>query len=256
MFRKLFFLAFGLCVVGAIFSASAHSLPKEVPSEPNTPKISLQHKHTKNCDETPAEPVQIICILDRSGSMSGLAGDTIGGYNSFLDKQKQNSGKAEVTTILFDDQYEIISESVDINEAKHLTSEEYFARGTTALLDALGRTVSNTLGKMETEKICPAKRRVLFLIMTDGLENASREYNKSAVKSLIEATTKEYNWNYIFIGANIDSVSEATSLGINAKNAADYSHDSDGVQKSFSMMDSAATEVRETGNLDENWKKH
>ena len=256
MFHKLCFLAVVLCVFGTIFSVSARSLPKEVPSEPITSKISLHHQHTKKCDETSAEPVQIICILDRSGSMQKLTNDTIGGYNSFLDKQKQNPGKAEVTTILFDDQYEVISQAVDLNEAKYLTSEEYFARGSTALLDAMGRTVSNTLGKMETEKICPAKRRVLFLIMTDGLENASREYNKSAVKSLIEATTKEYNWNYIFIGANIDSVSEATSLGINAKNAADYSHDSDGVQKSFSMMDSAATEVRETGNLDENWKKH
>lgn len=256
MFRKLCLLAVGLCIIGAIFSASARSLPKEVPSEPNTSKISLHHKHTKNCDETSAEPVQIICILDRSGSMRELADDTIGGYNSFLDKQKQNPGKAEVTTILFDDQYEIFSESVDINEAKHLTSEEYFARGTTALLDALGRTVSNTLGKMEKEKICPAKRRVLLLIMTDGLENSSREYNKSAVKSLIEATTKEYNWNYIFIGANIDSVSEAKSLGINAKNAANFSHDRTGIQKSFSLMDSAASEVREKGSINKDWKNH
>lgn len=256
MFRKLCFLAVGLCIVSVIFSASARSLPKEVPSEPNQPKISLHHTHTKNCAETSTEPVQIICILDRSGSMSGLAEDTIGGFNSFLDKQKQNSGKAQVTTILFDDQYEIISESVNINEIKHLTSEEYFARGTTALLDALGRTISNTLGTMEKEKICPAKRRVLFLIMTDGLENASKEYKKSDIKSLIETTTKEYGWNYIFIGANIDSVSEAKSLGINAKNAANYSHDRAGVQKSFSLMDSAATEVRENGKIDENWKHH
>lgn len=256
MFRKLCFLAVGLFVAGTIFSASARSLPKEVPSEPNQTKITLQHKHTENCAETSAEPVHIICILDRSGSMNGLTEDTIGGYNSFLDKQKQNPGKAEVTTILFDDQYEIISESVDINEAKHLTSEEYFARGSTALLDALGRTISNTLGNMEKEKICPAKRRVLFLIMTDGLENASKEYKKSAVKSLIETTAKKYDWNYIFICANIDSVSEATSLGINAKNAANYSHDSDGVQKSFSMMDSVATEVREKGSIDENWRHH
>ena len=256
MFRKFCFLAVVLCMVGVIFSASARSIPKEVRREPNKPNISLLHEHTKLCDETSPQPVQIICILDRSGSMRELVEDTIGGFNSFLDKQKQNPDKAQVTTILFDDQYEIISESVDLNEAKYLTSEEYFSRGTTALLDAIGRTVSNTLGKMEKEKICPAKRRVLFLIMTDGLENASREYNKSTIKSLIASTTKEYNWNYIFIGANIDSVSEAKSLGISAKNAANFSHDPTGVQKSFSMMDSVATEVREKGIIGEDWQSH
>lgn len=254
MFRKLFFLAVVLCMVGVIFSVSARSLPKEISAERNPPKISLQHKHTKICEETSVEPVQIICILDRSGSMRRLAEDTIDGYNSFLDKQKQNSGKAAITTILFDDQYEVISEAVDLNEAKYLTSKEYYARGTTALLDAIGRTVSNTLGAMEKEKICPAKRRVLFLIMTDGLENASKEYNKSDVKNLIAATTEEYGWNYIFVGANIDSVSEAQSLGISAENAANFSHDRTGVQKSFSLMDSAASEVREKGNVGENWK--
>lgn len=254
MFRKFCLLAVGLCIIGEIFLVSARSLTKAVVSEPNTSKLSLQHQHTEKCDETSAEPVQIICILDRSGSMRGLADDTIGGYNSFLDKQKQNPGKADVTTILFDDQYEVISQAVDLNEAKYLTSEEYFARGTTALLDAVGRTVSNMLGTMEKEKLCPANRRVLFLIMTDGLENSSKEYSKSDVKSLIEATTKEYNWNYIFIGANIDSVSEAQSLGISAKNAANFSHDRTGVQKSFSLMDSAASEVREKGSIDEDWK--
>lgn len=255
MIRKLFSFAVALCVIGGIFSVSARSIPQDNPKPNNPKKISLPHEHSGSCDETPAEPVQIICILDRSGSMHGLVKDTIGGYNSFLEKQKQNSGKAEVTTVLFDDQYEVISESVDINEVKNLTSEEYFARGTTALLDAVGRTITNTLGKMEKEKICPAKRKVLVMIMTDGLENASKEYKKSDVKNLIEATTKEYGWNYIFIGANIDSVSEAKSLGINAKHAANYSHDSGGVQKSFSMMDAAATEMREKGTVDENWKE-
>ena len=257
MFHKFCLLAVVLCIIGAIFPVSARSLTKAVVGEPNTSKISLHHQHTEKCDETSAEPVQIICILDRSGSMRELADDTIGGYNSFLDKQKQNPGKADVTTILFDDQYEVISEAVDLNKAKYLTSEEYYARGSTALLDAVGRTISTTLGKMEKEKICPAKRRVIVLVMTDGLENSSREYNKSDVKSLIEATTKVYHWNYIFIGANIDSVSEAKSLGISAKNTANFSHDRSGVHKSFSLMDSAASEVREKGSIDDNnWKTH
>ena len=255
IFKKFLAFTIGIFIVGGIFSVSARSLPPDTPKPQPVKENILTHKHSAACDETTAEPVQIICILDRSGSMRKLAEDTIGGYNSFLEKQKQNPGKAEVTTILFDDQYEIISESVDINETKELTSAEYFARGTTALLDAVGRTVTNTLGKMEKEKVCPEKRRVLIMIMTDGLENASKEYKKSDVKKLIDATTKNYNWNYVFIGANMDSVSEAKSLGISARNAANYSHDSGGVQKSFSMMDAAANEVREKGTVGDDWKK-
>ena len=254
MLRKLVSSAIMLCIVGGIVAVSARSIPTDNPPKPSKENI-LTHKHTSDCDGTPAEPVQIICILDRSGSMAKLAEDTIGGYNSFIEKQKQTPGKAEVTTILFDNKYEVISEAVDINEAKTLTSEEYFARGTTALLDALGMTITNTLGKMEKEKICPAKRRVLIMIMTDGLENASVEYNKASVKNLIDSTTKEYNWNYIFIGANMDSVSEAESIGISAKRAANYSHDRDGVQRSFSMMNSAAKEMRETGSVGEDWRE-
>lgn len=257
MFKSLLSVTALVFILAGLFTVSARSLP--VPENPKTKpvekEISLTHKHTSDCEKTPAEPVQIICILDRSGSMQSLTEDTIGGYNSFLAKQKQNPGQAEVTTILFDDEYEIISESVDINQAKDLTDSEYFARGTTALLDAVGKTITNTLGKMEKEKICPEKRRVLIMIMTDGLENSSIEYDKAAVKKLISLTTEKYKWNYLFIGANMDSVSEAKNLGIQAKHAANYSHDSGGVQKSFSMMDAAASEVREKGTVGESWKK-
>lgn len=245
-------------IISGIFSASARSIPVDTPPKipkPSEENISLPHKHNADCEKTSEEPVQIICILDRSGSMQSLTEDTIGGYNSFLEKQKKNPGKAEVTTILFDDEYEKIADAVDLNEIQDLTSEDYFARGTTALLDAVGRTIMDTLGKMEKEKICPEKRRVLVMIMTDGQENASNEYSKATVKKLIEATTKEYNWNYIFIGANIDSAAEAGSIGINAKHAANYSHDRKGVGESFSMMDAAATEVREKGKVGDNWKK-
>ena len=247
MFRVL--LVIMICIVGEINFVSARSIPIEKPN------ILLQHEHNKDCDKTTSEPVQIICILDRSGSMAKLAEDTIGGYNSFLEKQKSNSGKAEVTTILFDNQYEVIADAVDINEAKNLTSAEYFARGTTALLDSLGITITNALGKMEQDKICPAKRRVLIMIMTDGLENASKEYNRATIKNLIDSTTEEYHWNYIFMGANMDSISEAQSLGISAKHAGNFSHNRAGIQKSFAMMDEAATEMREKGSVDENWKK-
>jgi len=212
------------------------------------------HKHSAACEETDAEPVQIICILDRSGSMSNLAEDTIGGYNTFLEKQRQSPGKVEVTTVLFDNQYEKIADRVDLNEIEELTSEKYFARGTTALLDAIGMTLTDVAGKMEKEKICPEKRRVLVLIMTDGLENASVEYNKATVKSMINYTTENYKWNYIFMGANIDSVSEAESIGISGKHAMNYSASRKGVQRTFEKMDDAASAVRESGAVDEDWK--
>ena len=125
----------------------------------------------------------------------------------------------------------------------------------TALLDAVGRTINSTLGKMKEEGICPAKRRVLFLIMTDGKENDSKEYSKADVKAMIEQASKEYNWNFIFMGANIDSASEARAIGIHADHAVNYAHNRQGVKKSFDMMDAAATEMRESGSVGEGWKK-
>ena len=248
-----------MTVIGTCW-ASKSSSNKPVKIPPQTPQTTAQnilptHKHTANCDDTAAEPVQIICILDRSGSMRSLAEDTIGGYNSFIGKQKKESGKAAVTTVLFDDQYEKILDNVDLERTPELTSSEYYARGTTALLDAVGRTIMDTAGNMEKEGICPAKRRVLVIIMTDGLENASREYNKADVKAMIEATTNEYKWNYIFMGANIDSVAEATSIGIKAGNAGNYKATPQGVRESFTFMDNAATEVRESGEVSEDWNK-
>ena len=246
--KKIFMgILTALIVFSGICAVSARSEKKV---EENVLPV---HKHTSNCEKTSAEPVQIICVLDRSGSMQSLTEDVIGGYNSFLEKQKKESGKAEVTTILFDDQYEKISDGINLNDAENLTSAIYYARGNTALMDALGRTLTETLGKMEKENICPAKRRVLVMIMTDGLENASKEYTKTKIKSMIESTTKNYNWNYVFIGANIDSASEAQSIGIKSNHAANYSHNRSGVRESFERMGEAASDVREKGKVGENW---
>ena len=254
MFRVLTLAAIMLLLfVGEGFSTRVP--PPPPPQEPVTTvkeNILPPHEHTEKCNETSAEPVQIICILDRSGSMSSLTSDTIGGYNSFIEKQKQQAGKAQLTTVLFDNQYEKIVDGADLNDVRELTSAEYYARGTTALLDAVGMTITDILGKMERDGVCPAKRRVLIMIMTDGYENASKEYSKADVKSLVEATTKNYNWNYIFMGANIDSVAEAGSIGIRPQHAANYRHDSEGVKRSFEQMDEAAKAVREKGTLDKN----
>lgn len=249
MFRLLIIFLTLIIFSGLPF---AKTLPSPTPEPVATVEHILPtHKHTAACDETTAEPVQIVCILDRSGSMSKLASDTIGGYNSFIEQQKKKSGRAEVTTVLFDDQYEKISDAVDIKEIPELTSAQYYARGNTALMDAVGRTIIETLANMERDGICPAKRRVLIMIMTDGYENASKEFNKANVKALVESTTKDYNWNYIFIGANIDSASEASSIGIARRHAANYSPNQKGVHQSFEMMNKAAEEVRERGTVDD-----
>ena len=254
MFRVLLLAALMMLFAAQTFS-SARTVKPEPPAEPVKPPVHREllpaHKHSAKCEETSAEPVQIICILDRSGSMSALATDTIGGYNSFIERQKNEAGKAEVTTVLFDDQYEKITDAVDLQTVGELTSKEYYARGSTALLDAVGRTIMDTAGKMERENICPARRRVLVMIMTDGYENASKEYSKADVKALIEKTTNDYKWNYIFMVANIDSAAEASEIGISKRHAANYSADSEGVRNSFARMDEAAKEVRERGTLND-----
>ena len=247
MFRSLLSVLFLLLTISAPCLASSAAVPKEPKPQEIARPVLLPHEHNESCDLTAAEPIQIICILDRSGSMQRLAGDVIGGYNSFLEEQRKEPGAAEVTTVLFDNQYEIIGKGVNLQEAPDMTASTYYARGTTALLDAVGRTVMETVGQMEKDGVCPMKRRVIFMIMTDGLENASHEYDKATVKSLIEKTTDEYHWNYLFMGANIDSVAEAASIGIRADCAVNYSHDSEGVKESFSRMNEAAKKTRDGG---------
>ena len=251
MFRVLIFSVLMFLFVGQAYSKTLPVKETEPPAEPVTEQVQLTHKHTADCEKTSAEPVQIICILDRSGSMSSLAADTIGGYNSFIAQQKSKAGTAQVTTVLFDNEYEKITDAVDLQQVPELTAAEYYARGSTALLDAVGRTLTETLAKMEAEKICPAKRRVLVLIMTDGYENASKEFTKAKVKSLVEGTTKQYDWNFVFIGANIDAAAEAGGIGIDKRHAANYDPTSAGVRESFDRMNAAAEEVRERGTLDD-----
>ena len=197
---------------------------------------------------------ELVFILDRSGSMAGLESDTIGGFNSLIEKQKSMDGECFVTTVLFDNVVETVHDRVRLADIEPMTEKEYFVRGCTALIDAIGSTVEHidTIHKYARPEDVP--EHTIFVIVTDGLENDSREYDKATVKSMIEATTNDYHWNYIFMGANIDSVAEAGALGIRADHAMNYSHDSEGVQESFSRMNEAAKEARESGNVDGNWK--
>lgn len=186
---------------------------------------------------------EIIFLLDRSGSMAGLESDTIGGFNAFIKKQSQMEGETIVTTVLFDDEYELIWDGVDANKVR-LTDKEYYVRGCTALLDAVGKTIIDVgyrLLKTEEDKK-PGK--VIFVITTDGLENASREFTYAKVKELIQHQQEKYSWEFIFMGANIDVVKEAESIGISLENAYNFETSEKGVEIMYDMVAEAVSEKR------------
>lgn len=187
------------------------------------------------------EQMDIVFLLDRSGSMSGCESDTIGGYNSYLKNEKNKN--ALVTTVLFDDQYKLLTERVKLSEIKELTNKDYFVRGSTALLDAIGKTI-NYLDRKKANK-------VMFIITTDGYENASREYTKSKIKSMIE---KHSNWEFMYIGADIDSYAEGASLGIKYDNISNYRKDKAGVSKLFNSI-SKASDMYCCDTLNASWKE-
>ncbi|MGA4721459.1 vWA domain-containing protein [Fictibacillus nanhaiensis] len=178
---------------------------------------------------------EIVFLLDRSGSMSGLEKDTIRGFNSFVKRQVERKGKTLLTAVLFDDHYEILWNGVSAEQVQ-LTSEDYYVRGTTALLDAVGKTILDVgyrLSRTE-ENVRPDK--VIFVITTDGMENASSEFTHEKVKRLIEHQQEKYNWEFIFMGANIDVIAEAQSLGIKEEDAFRFDATHDGVENLYSMM--------------------
>lgn len=195
---------------------------------------------------------EMVFILDRSGSMSNLVSDTIGGFNSMIEQQKSEAGEAYVTTVLFDDYYELLHDHANIQDVKPMTNDEYYARGCTALLDAIGKTI-NSVGQRLSET--PEEERpekVIFMITTDGMENASREFSKSKVKEMIEHQQDKYSWMFMFIGANMDAISEASALGINASHAHGYTASSAGTTSLYSAVSSAITTSRNV-STDDDW---
>lgn len=198
---------------------------------------------------------EIVFILDRSGSMGGLEGDTIGGFNAMLEKNRRQEGDAVVSVVLFDDRSDVICDRVGIREVKPLTEREYYVRGCTALLDAVGGAVRHI---SKVQKALPAHHRaksVMFVITTDGYENASRKYSYKKVKKLIEAKRKE-GWEFVFIGANIDSAKEASHLGIDVDNAVDYCCDAAGTEALFESVAQASCCVRSGKSLRAgSWKR-
>lgn len=198
---------------------------------------------------------EIIFVLDRSGSMSKLTEDTIGGFNSFIESQKKESGEALVTTILFDNQYEMLHDGVNIKDIKPLSNQEYYARGMTALLDAVGTAITDVGFRLNNTPEEERPSKVIMIIMTDGLENASKEYTKKQVKEMIERQTNTYSWQFMFLGANMDAVSEAESIGINSMYASNYGWSAQGVESTYEAMSCVATKFRSTGEIDKDWSQ-
>ncbi len=198
---------------------------------------------------------ELVFILDRSGSMAGLESDTIGGFNSMLEKQKNGEGEVLVTTVLFDDHYELLHDRTNIKDIAPLTEENYFVRGSTALLDAIGRSI-DTVGNAQKYRADEAKSdNVLFVITTDGMENASREYNHRNIKYMIERQKEKYNWEFLFLGANIDAMTEAAKIGINRDRAVNYHADSRGTKLNYEEVGDAIRKYRKSPMLNVNWKK-
>lgn len=198
---------------------------------------------------------EIVFILDRSGSMRGLEKDTIGGYNGMIDKQKKEEGEALVTTVLFDDRIEVPYDRVPLGDLPEMTEKEYYVRGCTALLDAVGTTVERiaTIHKYAREEDRP--EHTIFIITTDGLENASRRFTYAQVKRLIGAQQEEYGWEFIFLGANIDAVKAAGDIGIRRERAVNYRCDPVGTKLNYEAMDKAVHSVRMGEELDDSWRE-
>lgn len=200
------------------------------------------------------ELTELIFILDRSGSMSGLESDTIGGYNAMLNKQKDVAGQAIVSTVLFDNYSEVLHDRLDIQTVKAMTDKEYFVRGCTALLDAIGGAIHHigNIHKYARDEDRPEK--TLFVITTDGMENASHRYSSDHVKEMIAQQKEKYNWEFIFLGANIDAVEVAEHFGIGADRAVNYHADSKGTQLNYDVVCETISSFRENKSINPNWK--
>ena len=189
---------------------------------------------------------ELVFILDRSGSMSGLEADTIGGFNSMITKQKKGEGEAIVSTVLFDDQAEVLHDRIDIDKIELMNDQQYYVRGCTALLDAVGGAIHHigNVHKYAREEDRPEK--TLFIITTDGMENSSRRYDYDRVKNMVERQKERFGWEFIFLGANIDAVEVAGRFGIKANRAVNYEYDSEGTKLNYDVLSETVTRMRQT----------
>lgn len=194
---------------------------------------------------------EVVFILDKSGSMSGLEADTIGGFNSMIEKQKKEDGEAIISTVLFSDENDVIYDRVDVNKVEPMNDKQYSVGGCTALLDAIGGAIHHigNVHKYAREEDRPEK--TLFIITTDGMENASRKYNYNKIKSMVERQKEKYGWEFLFLGANIDAIEVAGKFGIGADRALNYNCDKEGTALNFDVLSKTVAMVRKARNKQE-----
>ncbi len=198
---------------------------------------------------------EIVFILDRSGSMSGLEKDTIGGFNAMMDKQRRAPGEALVSTVLFDNTSDVVHDRDPVSSIPVLTEDVYYVRGSTALLDAIGGAIEHIGMVHRYARSEDLPEHTLFVITTDGMENASHKYSYDAVRRMINWRKRAHNWEFLFLGANIDSVATAAQFGIDADRAVDYHSDEAGTKLNYEVLSDAVSAVRSNAPLEASWKR-
>ena len=233
----------------------------------NEPKFELARNLGEYRDSAPARArfwkdkhmrknlTEIIFILDRSGSMSGLERDTIGGFNSMIEQQKKAEGEALISTVLFDNVSEVLHDRVNVKDIRPMSDRDYTVRGCTALLDTIGGAIHHIGNVHKYARPEDVPEHTMFVITTDGMENTSRRYNSEKVKQMIKRQKAKYGWEFLFLGANIDAVETASQFGIGADRAVNYQCDSEGTALNYEVVSEAISSVRCSAPLSADWKK-
>ncbi|RLQ83850.1 vWA domain-containing protein [Planomicrobium sp. Y74] len=201
------------------------------------------------------EMTELVFILDKSGSMAGLEKDTIGGFNALVEKQRKLEGDVRVTTVLFNQSYELLHDRISLKGISPLTEDDYEVGGTTALLDAIGSSIQKIGNAQKRTSEVERADKVMFVITTDGMENASCEYNYKKIHEMIGRQKQKFNWEFIFLGANIDAVATAQQFGVGEDFAVEYHADAEGTQLNYQVLSEAVASFRTGKSLDRDWKK-
>jgi uncharacterized protein YegL len=216
--------------------------------------LSFNHQGRKGDNKMTTNITELVFILDKSASMSGLESDTIGGYNAMLSKQQKEPGEAIVTTVLFDDNYELLHDRINIKGIRPITEKEYYVGGCTALLDAIGKTIQKISNVQRHTSEEQRADKVVMVITTDGMENASHEYTAALIKKMVGRQKEKYGWEVIFLGANIDAISAAERVGISADRAANYHADGEGTRLNYEAVSQFVSEIRANRPIADSWK--
>lgn len=198
---------------------------------------------------------EIVFLLDRSGSMSGLEKDTIGGFNAMIEKQKKEEGEALISTILFDHEMKILHDRVPVQDVKPISEKDYQVRGCTALLDAMGGAIHHVGNVHKYARNEDVPEHTIFVITTDGMENASSYYSSSKVRTMVERQKEKYGWEFLFLGANMDAIAAAKNFGIEEDKAVEYRSDDIGTRLNYAVMSEAICEFRTKGTVEKSWKQ-